>query len=240
MSFDSSAENYLKSSDHSYGSDLDYFREYFKNISFTTALDVACAAGHFAKIFNCSERIVTTDFSFNMLKTARGSMGFDMPVQSKAEFLPFKKDSFDLVGCRIAMHHFRNPCMFMGEAYRVLKKEGWFALIDSVVGSEDKYLNEIELIRDESHHRSFQAEEITGMAEAEGFSVEKIKIFRKKHNFEEWAKRLNPSEEQYINTINAFKALPEKIKSELEVVIKSGKVISYTDKKCLFIFRKQL
>jgi ubiquinone/menaquinone biosynthesis C-methylase UbiE len=237
MGFDGSSENYLKSSDHAVGSDLDFFGRYFAGRCFESALDVACAAGHFAKAFP-AEKVYTADLSFNMLKTARQSMGFDMPVLSKAEFLPFLDDSFDLTGCRIAMHHFRNPCMFMNEMYRVLKKGGYFVLIDSVVGVEDEELNRIELIRDETHRRSFKVEEIKGMAEAEGFSCEVSEVFMKEHRFDEWARRLNPTDEQYQATSDAFRNLPENYRRELRVVTEGDKIISYTDKKGLFVFRK--
>jgi len=236
VSFDKSAENYLISKDHSVGSDLDFFVDYFKNVTFKKALDVACAAGHFGKVFP-AEKIYTTDLSFNMLKTARESMGFDMPVLSKGEFLPYKSNTFDLVGCRIAMHHFMSPCMFMADTFRVLKKGGYFVLIDSVVGIEDEELNRLELIRDTTHRRSFKQEEIIGMAEAEGFLTEKAETFYRKHPFEAWARRLNPSEKQYEETVQAFLNVSPKVKKELSIETDGKTVLSYTDKKGVFIFR---
>lgn len=237
MGFDKSAKNYLKSSDHAVGSDLDYFKDYFSDKRFDKALDVACAAGHFGASFP-AEKVYTADLSFNMLKTARDSFGFDMPVMTKAEFLPYASETFDLVGCRIAMHHFRNPCMFINEVYRVLKLGGTFVLIDSVVGMEDFELNEIELIRDATHHRSFRVEEIEGMAEAEGLQLEDCQVFLKRHKYEEWARRLDPSEEQYNATTQAFLNLSSKVKAELKLETGGDSIISYTDKKALFIFRK--
>jgi len=236
VSFDKSAKNYLTSSDHSVGSDLDFFVDYFKNVTFDKGLDVACAAGHFGKAFP-AENVYTTDLSFNMLKTARESMGFDMPVLSKGEFLPYKDESFDMVGCRIAMHHFLNPCMFMNDVFRILKKNGYFVLIDSVVGIEDEELNRLELVRDTTHRRSFQVDEIIAMAEAEGFSLVTVETFLKKHDFNEWARRLNPSEEQYNATVEAFLNVSPKVKKELRIETEGDKIISYTDKKAVFIFR---
>ncbi len=63
MGFNNSSENYLKSSDHAVGgTDLEYFSQYFKDKHFHKALDVACAAGHFANAFNADE-VYTTDLS---------------------------------------------------------------------------------------------------------------------------------------------------------------------------------
>jgi len=237
VSFDKSVSNYLKSSDHAVGSDLDFFIKYFKNKKFEKALDVACAAGHFAKTFS-ADKIYTTDLSFNMLKTARDSMGFDMPVLSRGEFLPYLDEVFDLVGCRIAMHHFMSPCMFIYEAFRVLKNSGYFVLIDSVVDFEDAELNRLELIRDSTHRRSLRMEEIIALAEAEGFLLETAQVFLKRHDFDEWARRLNPSEEHYQSIVQAFLELSAKMKKELRLETEGDKVISYTDKKALFVFKK--
>ncbi|ADD69491.1 Methyltransferase type 11 [Denitrovibrio acetiphilus DSM 12809] len=237
MGFDRSAENYLRSSDHAVGSDLEYFEKYFAGKKFQKALDIACAAGHFGASFP-AELIYTADYSFNMLKTARDSFGFDMPVRTRGEFLPFLSDTFDLVGCRIAMHHFTNPCLFMNDVFRVLKTGGYFVLIDSVVGFEDAELNKIELIRDTTHRRSFKVEEVEGMALAEGFHLEDSDLFYKEHIFDEWARRPNPSEEQYRSTVQAFLDLPDKVKAELRLKADGKNIISYTDKKAVFIFRK--
>jgi len=239
MGFDNSAENYLKSSDHAVGSDLDYFKKYFTDKRFSKALDVACAAGHFGASFPV-EALYTADISYNMLKTARDSFGFDMPVLTRGEFLPYKSDTFDMVGCRIAMHHFMNPCMFINDVFRVLKPDGYFVLIDSVVGFEDAELNRIELIRDVTHRRSFKVEEIKAMAEVEGFQLETSEVFYKEHKFDEWARRLKPSEEQYESTVRAFLELPPKVKKELRLQAEGSSITSYTDKKAIFIFRKSI
>lgn len=239
MGFDSSAENYLKSSDHAVGSDLDYFEKYFADKSFENALDVACAAGHFGASFP-AENVFTADISINMLKTAKKAFGFDKPVLTRGEFLPYKDETFDLVGCRIAMHHFMNPCMFMNDVFRVLRPGGYFVLIDSVVGFEDVELNRIELIRDETHRRSFQTDEIKAMGTVEGFDLETTEVFYKEHIFEEWARRLKPSEEQYLATKEAFLNLSPKVKKELRLKTEGDRILSYTDKKAIFIFRKSI
>ena len=239
MGFDNSAENYLKSTDHAVGSDLDYFEKYFAGRRFEKALDVACAAGHFAAAFPADD-IYTADISINMLKTARDTFGFDKAVRTRGEFLPYKDETFDMVGCRIAMHHFMNPCMFMNDVFRVLKEGGYFVLIDSVVGFEDAELNRIELIRDTTHRRSFKVEEIEVMASVEGFEMEASEVFHKEHIFEEWANRLKPSAEQYEATKEAFLSLTPKIKKELRLKTDGDNILSYTDKKAVFIFKKSI
>jgi hypothetical protein len=60
----------------------------------------------------------------------------------------------------------------------------------------------------------------------------------KKHDFQEWATRLNPTEETLQRIEMTFLDLPDNIKEELGVEIINGQVISYTDKKGIFIFQK--
>lgn len=237
MSFDRSADNYLKSSDHKTGSDLDYFAEKFGGMTFKRSLDVACAAGHFANAVNAEAKFVT-DLSHNMLKKAKEAFGLNNSALAKAEFLPFLDDSFDFVGCRIAMHHFRNPCMFFAETFRILSDGGYFVLIDSVVDEDDEHLNHIEFLRDPSHFKSHSIENIIGIAEAEGFSPAETAVFSKRHDFREWVTRLSPTEAVCTEVENLFLSLPEDYKERYALEISDGRLVSYTDRKALFIFRK--
>lgn len=237
MGFDASAANYLNSSDHRTGSDLEYLAEKFAGIRFGRMLDVACAAGHFANSIPADIKIVT-DLSLNMLIKAGEAFGLHSSAVSAAEFLPFQNESFDFVGCRIAMHHFRNPCMFTGETFRVLKSGGTFVLIDSVVDTDDEHLNRIELLRDETHRKSHTAENIIAMAECEGLEAKEAVILHKRHDFTEWANRLNPSPELFTKIEQAFFDLPTEYKQRYCVETENGRIKAYTDKKGLFIFQK--
>ncbi|MEF3255343.1 MAG: class I SAM-dependent methyltransferase [Deferribacterales bacterium] len=235
-SFDSSSQNYLYSSDHKVGDDLDYVKRYFSNRRFNNLLDIATGAGHFTQVFE-ADRKVTCDYSFNMLITARTNYHLDLAVQSDSSNLPFRNDCFEIVTCRIAMHHFSHPNLFSQEVHRILTEKGFFVLIDSIVDIEDAYLNVIEYIRDRSHIRSMTVREIINFFHPT-FRLEHFNTFYKKHNFEEWAKRLNPSKEQYQKIVEHFKKLPRHIKDELRIEEDDFNIISYTDKKGLFIFRK--
>lgn len=235
VKFDESALNYFYSSDHIKGEDLAFVGRYFKNMTFKRLLDVASAAGHFAKIFSAEEKIIT-DMSINMLKTARDKNRFYNLVRCDAQNLPFRDGVFDIVGCRIAMHHFKKPSGFFLEAHRVLKKDGYFVLIDSIVDIDDKYLNKIEKIRDKTHIKSCTVKEIIDFSGM--FRLITFHTIFKEHNFEEWAKRLNPMQNEFEEIRQAFFDLPKSMKEELKVKIKDGKIISYTDKKGIFIFRK--
>lgn len=232
--FDISSLNYLNSSDHKTGDDLNYIKNFFKNYNFHMLLDVATAAGHFTTAFNSSYK-VCVDLSFNMLKTSVNEFQI-IPVLGQSEEFPFKDKIFDIVGCRIAMHHFLSPVNFFGEVKRTLKDSGFFVLIDSIVDIEDTYLNEIERIRDKSHIRSYTINEILSFAN--GFRLINFVQIRKTHNFTEWAYRLNVNDDVVKKIEEKFLKLPPFIKAELGLKLVNNKIVSYTDKKGIFIFEK--
>ncbi|MCD8568659.1 MAG: class I SAM-dependent methyltransferase, partial [Geovibrio sp.] len=202
---------------------------------FECLLDVATGAGHCAAAVPARKRF-TLDPSMPMLKTARDKFGLSMPVCAVAESLPFTDNTFDIITCRIAMHHFRNPHSFFREAKRVLRPLGWMIVIDNVVDVEDSYLNVIEYIRDSTHIRSYTLEEILGFA-GEDFRLIDYSCIFKKHDFPEWAGRLAEGPEAVERIENAFKELPDSIQKELEVEKTYGKISAYTDKKGFFVFR---
>jgi ubiquinone/menaquinone biosynthesis C-methylase UbiE len=233
--FDISSLNYLNSSDHKTGDDLNYVKEFFKNYNFHILLDIATAAGHFTTVFN-SKYKVAVDLSFNMLKTSMNEFQ-TIPVLTQSEKLPFKDKIFDIVGCRIAMHHFLRPVKFFSEVKRTLKDSGFFVLIDSIVDIEDAYLNDIEYIRDKSHIRSYTINEI--LLFAKGFRLLNFVQIRKTHDFYEWAYRLNAKDKVVKGIEKEFMKLPDLIKNELNLKLDNhNKIVSYTDKKGIFIFEK--
>lgn len=238
MSFDSSSDNYLKSSDHAKGTDLELFCTQFKGKKFGKMLDVASATGHFANVCDADVKIIT-DLSKNMLKKADEAFGLSLSTVSDAECLPFRSDTFDITGCRIAMHHFKNPQVFMKETCRTLKKGGYFVLIDSVLEDDEQFFNYVEKVRDNTHNRTLSIEDITDMADSAGFTTQEFTLFPKKHDFKEWAKRLNPSEEVFQSIEAAFLSMSLQHRRKFKVEIKDGRVVSYTDRKAMFIFRKE-
>jgi SAM-dependent methyltransferase len=235
MGFNDSAINYFYSQDHKDGDDLEFCKNYFNNRKFEKLLDIASAAGHFTKPFN-TEFKVAADLSLNMLKIAKTKNDIKHLIAADAENLPFKANTFDIVTCRIAMHHFKSPAKFFREVYRLLKKDGFFVLIDSIVDIDDTFLNKIERIRDKTHIRSLTVKEILDIAK--DFRLLTFHTIFKKHDFMQWATRLKGNDNIVPQIEKAFLDLPENIKNELKVEIKNAKVVSYTDKKGIFIFRK--
>ncbi len=119
--------------------------------------------------------------------------------------LPFADETFDVVTCRIAPHHFSAIDRFITEAARVLRPGGLLAIVDNVVpGSRLRgkkagrqrqagdYVNAFEKLRDPSHVRCLSYEEWLDALAAAGLTVEAQETLDKRLTFETWAARHTP------------------------------------------------
>jgi ubiquinone/menaquinone biosynthesis C-methylase UbiE/glutathione S-transferase len=126
------------------------------------ALDVATGNGHTA-IYLASKGFSVTacDISGAMLKEAAhlaAEKGVSLELnEHSAEQLPYPDNSFNLVTCRVAAHHFSSPENFIRETSRVLKMYGFLVLIDGTVPDDQvdayEWMNAVERLRDPSHAR---------------------------------------------------------------------------------------
>lgn len=76
--------------------------------------------------------------------------------QGTAESLPFPDDSFDIITCRYAAHHFSDVRKAVREVARVLKQDGRFLLVDHYAPEDpvlDEFVNHLNRLRDPSHVR---------------------------------------------------------------------------------------
>jgi ubiquinone/menaquinone biosynthesis C-methylase UbiE len=125
-------------------------------------LDVATGAGftglHLAKL---GHHATLADLAGPMLERAREkacALGLAIDLREHpAESMPYRDESFDLVTCRVAAHHFSSPQKFVSETARVLKPGGYFILIDGTVSDDhpvaEEWMHQVEKLRDPSHHR---------------------------------------------------------------------------------------
>ena len=144
-------------------------------------LDVATGTGFTALAFAPFVRsVVGLDVSPGMLRQAeqyRLERGVTNAAfqEGAAEALPFDAETFDLVTCRIAPHHFLNVSDFLAETARVLKPGGRFVLADTTVPDDlpeaADWQNAVEALRDPSHVRNYTPAEWRRMTEAAGLSV---------------------------------------------------------------------
>ena len=162
--FGRTASAYVESPGHAKGADLTAMVTLADGLLGTLrgrkALDVATGGGHTALAFARAEAIVTaTDLTPEMLAAAQtfvhanGGEAVQFTAAA-AESLPFAAETFDLVTCRIAAHHFADPERFVREAARVLRLGGLLLLVDNVSPENPelaRVMNDIERRRDPSH-----------------------------------------------------------------------------------------
>jgi ubiquinone/menaquinone biosynthesis C-methylase UbiE len=136
--FGAAAADYAAFTVHAYGPSLARTVELVAPQLDWQVLDVATGAGHTALAFApLVKHVLATDLTQEMLEQTRSlvaARGFSNVETARmdAAALAAGDETFDLVTCRHAAHHFPDPAAFVREAWRVLVPGGTFALIDNI------------------------------------------------------------------------------------------------------------
>ena len=106
-------------------------------------LDVACGAAHAAEqIAPHVRQVVGLDLTPALLALAadrlrEAHVQNELLQEGNAAALPFLDESFDLVVCRAALHHFADPSQTVTEMARVCRANGRVAVVDMVAPSAE-------------------------------------------------------------------------------------------------------
>ena len=207
--FGENAAAYVSSTVHARGASLGRLVEIVEPEGDWQVLDVATGAGHTAFTFAPFVAHVTaTDITPAMLaqaeilKTQRGLENVVFEEADAAQ-LPYANNSFDLVTCRIAAHHFANISQFVSEAARVLRPGRLLAVVDNVVppGLCGDYVNAFEKLRDPSHRRCWSLEEWLDSFSAAGLILKHQETLAKRLDFQFWAQRHDPAMQSYLRAM---------------------------------------
>lgn len=234
--FGKNAGSYVSSPIHKDGKDLVKMTEIAKLTGQEVLLDIATGGGHTANAFApLVNKILALDITAEMLAAAKkfiknnGHQNVEY-IQGDAEQLPFNDDSFDIVTCRIAPHHFPNVDSFIKEVHRVLKPGGQFLLDDNVVPESDEFdqfYNTIEKIRDYSHFRAWKKSEWLQKLEESGLEVFEWHRFEKTFHFESWCMNMKLSDSEKTHLTKFILESCQKIKDKFRIVIQDEKIISF-------------
>ncbi|MBP3041790.1 methyltransferase domain-containing protein [Bacillaceae bacterium Marseille-Q3522] len=234
--FGKNAQGYVTSKSHAKGKDLAKLVERAEVDTEMLVLDIATGGGHVANaLAPLTAKVVALDLTSEILEAAKkfiesnGHKNVEF-VQGDAEKLPFPDEKFDMVTCRIAAHHFPNPQSFVKEAFRTLKKDGKFLLIDNVApekSSFDTFYNQVEKDRDYSHHRAWKKSEWLQMLEYAGFEIEETYRFTKTFIFENWCKRMNLPEEKQMQLSTYMLQATQELKNKFRIKEVNQKVYSF-------------
>jgi SAM-dependent methyltransferase len=185
------AQAYRESEAHREGRDLELVVEW-AGAAPRDVLDVATGGGHVARVLReVGHTVVTTD----------SAPGMQPDVVTRAEDLPFADESFDVVVCRVAAHHFENVAAALQEMARVTR--------NLVVVADNAYLGvrveEAERLRDPTHVRCYSEDEWREFVTDAGFEVEQVERFARRQPVEPWFERVDtpPADAQRIRELLA-------------------------------------
>ncbi|MGE0628567.1 MAG: methyltransferase domain-containing protein [Hyphomicrobiaceae bacterium] len=208
--FGANAAHYVTSPTHATGASLARVVELAGPKKDWHALDIATGAGHMALAFAPRvAEVIASDLTPQMIAQAaslaaeRGLSNVRTAI-ADSEALPFEDGQFDLVSCRIAPHHFTDIPRFVAEAWRVLKPNGTFALVDNIspdattspgfseeeLAAADVRYNLFEKIRDPSHGRALTAAAWRGLLAEAGFVIAHQELMTKSMAFRTWCNNM--------------------------------------------------
>ncbi len=203
--FSQNAEFYAKSTVHAKGDTLNVLVDFADPNGTERALDIATGTGFTAfAIAPLVAHVTATDLTPVMLEEAkklaaeRKLHNIDFRVAA-AESLPFDSESFELVTCRIAPHHFQDVHKFLAETYRVLRPDGVFCMVDSVCPESERLIewqNRVEKLRDASHVWSYPPSQWRELISQAGFTIEReANTPNAEMRFSWWSQRVENSPE---------------------------------------------
>jgi ubiquinone/menaquinone biosynthesis C-methylase UbiE len=178
--FDKQAENF---SNWSVTKNIEYQKAYFDFCEISpqdTLLDLACGTGEYA-IFAAPlvKNVHGVDISKGMIEIAqkqakengiKNTSFLCRPVEST----PFENESFSIIICRSAFHHFHDYENIFKEMIRCCQKGGRISIQDIVTYSDakvDDFFEEFEREVDISHHKSLSKEYIKNLYDRRNIKI---------------------------------------------------------------------
>ena len=225
--FGAQAANYLTSTVHSTGADLERLGAVAGQLTPARALDLGCGAGHasFALARGGARRVTAYDPSSDMLAVvsreaaARGYATLETCV-GKAEALPFENSTFDLVVTRYSAHHWVSVPPALAECARVLAPGGRLIVIDVIAPETplfDTSLQVVEFLRDASHVRNYRISEWGAMQKAAGFVAANVTSWRIRLDFQSWIARIGTPPARVAALRAVFAELPGEVREYFQI-----------------------
>jgi SAM-dependent methyltransferase len=135
-------------------------------------LDVACGPGivvcHFAAVVESATGIDLTPAMIDQARLLQREKGLTNVVWHVGDVtsLPYVNQSFSIVTCRYAFHHFEHPAKVLSEMGRVCEIGGKVVLMDVFASQNEEQaanFNRMERLRDPSHVRALSLAELCGL-----------------------------------------------------------------------------
>ena len=191
-------------------------------------LDIGTGTGHTALAFAPHVReVVGLDLTEEMLSEAR-KLAQERSIYNVAfetadvHRLPRElHESFDLVTCRRAAHHFSDIDLALAEMVRTLRSGGMLLIDDRSVPEDDwidETMHRLDCLHDESHVCQYRASNWLALMENAGLSVEIIEPYTKHRPVAALTARVSPANVAKIHAILDNLSSEERSKLRLEKV----------------------
>jgi len=178
-------------------------------------LDIATGPGYIAEAFaRAAREVIGVDLTAAMLaigeeRTKQNGLSNVSFRIGDAQNLPFERENFDVVVCRLALHHMQEPGRVMGEMTRVCRAGGT-VLVEDIFASEHReraeYQDRWEKLRDPSHVRVLPLSEHLRLFREAGLETDAVKRFDD----------LCPEVERWLATTKAPQERAEEVRRLLE------------------------
>lgn len=239
--FSRQAGAYAESSTHAAGEDLEIVHSLARPRPGDRCLDVATGAGHTAlRIAPDALLVLGLDLAPGMVEKGR-ALAAERQVRNAlfltgdAQALPFAAESFELVTCRIAPHHFADVDGAVREVARVLVPGGRFVLEDSVAPEDPDpaaFLHDLEVRRDPTHVRTLSQAEWRRTLAGAGLRIVEEHRYSKTRPFREWCRRSGMSEPETSALAAWVLSVPERVRGAF-FDVQDGEVVRFTDDKLI-------
>ncbi len=149
-------------------------------------LDIATGPGYIAEAFaRAAREVIGVDLTAAMLvigeeRTKQDGLSNVSFRMGDAQNLPFERENFDVVVCRLALHHMQEPGRVVGEMTRV-SRAGGTVLVEDIFASEHgeraEYQDRLEKLRDPSHVQVLPLSEHLRLFREAGLETDAVKTF---------------------------------------------------------------
>ena len=201
--FGAHASAYTTSTVHARGASLERLVAHVAPQGHELVLDVATGTGHNALSFAPHVRqVIGLDLTSPMLAEASrlaGQRGIDNVrfFRGDSERLPFASNTFDVVTCRVAPHHFPDVAHAVREMARVCHAAGCIAIVDNITPEDSEacaYINAWETLRDPSHHWAYPLSQWRQFFQQAELALACEEVTPKPMEFVSWATRMGIGE----------------------------------------------
>ena len=173
-----------KNPHYSYFNDfwIDQIRTMLPKKKYQNTLDLGCGTVEFYELIKekLHSNYLGVDLSSDMLEIGKKKYKNIHLLKADAENLRIKKSSFDLIIGRGIIHHLPNPVKGCEEAYRVLKKGGYFIVSEPHSNFLLKLIRKV-YYKISNHfsdaHKSFSEKELLNLLIESGFVIEKVGFY---------------------------------------------------------------